>query len=540
MPAVLKDKQVLVFKLKNTEILTSKLPAQVVGNYVAVPHKTTSYKIARGCGLGVDGYEPIRFYYDWPKLSGNAPMAHQIDTAAFASVWSRCFIFNSMRTGKTASVLWAADALRKANELGKGRVLIVSTLSCTRSVWEQELYKLWPTASVGVLTGDKKARLKKLREPHDFYIINHDGVKLGAVSYIKGNKESGVVGRRFSLAGFSAELGHMVSSGEISGVIVDEGSEFRNSSLKNDALKAICEKAGFVWWLSGTPTPSGPMDAWGQLQIVAKHRVGSYTDWREKTMWQDFKGAWVPKDGWQKTVADVMQPAIRFDKADLFDLPPLTHQTLEVEMSPEHKKAYETMRKEQRLLVGDETISAVNHLALQQKLLQMACGLVKTDDGELIKFEHKNKIDELHRLVGQSEGKVIVFASYLAACDMLEKNLALFGAVKVTGAVTGRGRDDAFIKFKTDPEVKVLVAHPRTTSHGLEFACANTIVWYSPPQITEYEQAINRIQSIQQKLSMGIYYLVSTSLEKALYDALSAGVKSQNELLEIYKQEVVR
>jgi hypothetical protein len=44
--------------------------------------------------LGIDAPGPIRYYYDWPGRY--KPFAHQIETADFATLNSRCFILNGM------------------------------------------------------------------------------------------------------------------------------------------------------------------------------------------------------------------------------------------------------------------------------------------------------------------------------------------------------------------------------------------------------------------------------------------------------------
>ena len=47
--------------------------------------------------------------YDWPGLY--KPFDHQKTTAEFLSINKKAFCFNEAGTGKTSSVLWAADYL---------------------------------------------------------------------------------------------------------------------------------------------------------------------------------------------------------------------------------------------------------------------------------------------------------------------------------------------------------------------------------------------------------------------------------------------
>ena len=68
---------------------------------------------------------PITRDYDWPGLY--RPFKHQRTTAEFLSVHKRAFCFNEAGTGKTSSVIWAADYLMKQGLVK--RVLVICPLS---------------------------------------------------------------------------------------------------------------------------------------------------------------------------------------------------------------------------------------------------------------------------------------------------------------------------------------------------------------------------------------------------------------------------
>ena len=179
------------------------------------------------------------------------------------------------------------------------------------------------------------------------------------------------------------------------------------------------------------------------------------------------------------------------------------------------------------------------------KLLQTAAGVVKLDqngddDTAVLKLPPKGRLKVLDEIIQGTDNKVIVFASYKAVVDLLQEHCSKkYGSVWIDGRVTGKRRDEAVKKFQTDPNVKVLVAHPKTTSHGLEFAVADTIVWFTPHHSLElYDQANKRIQSKLQKNNMGIYHIYATPLEKAIYAKLANGSEAQQSFLELYKQEM--
>ena len=72
---------------------------------------------------------PIKTNYEW---SGKfKPFDHQIETSSFLTLHKKACCFNEQGTGKTASVIWAADYLMKLGLVN--RVLVICPLSITQS-----------------------------------------------------------------------------------------------------------------------------------------------------------------------------------------------------------------------------------------------------------------------------------------------------------------------------------------------------------------------------------------------------------------------
>jgi len=118
----------------------------------------------------------MKVHYDWPKASGKfSPFAAQIETANFVTMHNRCFILNSMGTGKTVSSLWAFDYMRSRKQVKKA--LIVCPLSTMERTWADEVFKTFPHLDVQVLYGSRARRQKLLKEDAHLYIINIDGLK---------------------------------------------------------------------------------------------------------------------------------------------------------------------------------------------------------------------------------------------------------------------------------------------------------------------------------------------------------------------------
>ena len=110
--------------------------------------------------------------YEWPGQF--TPFAHQKVTAQFLAERPRAFCFNEQGTGKTASVIWAADYLMNMGLVR--RVLVVCPLSIMKSAWQNDLFKFAMHRTCDIAYGDRKKRSKIVNGGAEFVIINFDGV----------------------------------------------------------------------------------------------------------------------------------------------------------------------------------------------------------------------------------------------------------------------------------------------------------------------------------------------------------------------------
>ena len=135
-------------------------------------------RVARVAG---DAISPITKEYTWPGMF--TPFEHQKTTASFLSLRDKAFCFNEAGTGKTSSVIWAADYL-----MNKGfvkRVLVICPLSIMYSAWQADIFKTAMHRSVAVAYGDSNKRRKIIQGNYEFVIINFDGVGIVADAIAK-------------------------------------------------------------------------------------------------------------------------------------------------------------------------------------------------------------------------------------------------------------------------------------------------------------------------------------------------------------------
>ena len=129
---VLQDRT-LVVRTRFPARITETIPTSSIVNdlgeeryEVAVPWDwTNAEKLTHMRIKGVPS--PIQRDYKWPRPMGFEPFDHQKDTSSFLSLHRRAFCFNEQGTGKTASVIWAADYLLTLGLIK--RILVVCPLS---------------------------------------------------------------------------------------------------------------------------------------------------------------------------------------------------------------------------------------------------------------------------------------------------------------------------------------------------------------------------------------------------------------------------
>lgn len=509
----------LVLNLQHPARVTAVIPSAKEFEFkgqrlVAVPHRLDEVRVLRNLGFD-ETPSPIDYHYDFPMGDASkTPFKAQLMTASFLTMNPKAFVLNELGTGKTLATLWAWHYLYSAG-LAK-RLLVVAPLSTLERTWADEVFQNFPELSVAVLHGTKAKRLKLLADDYDVYVINHDGIK--------------VIGPA------------LVERTDIDTIVVDEIAKFRNASTDAwKALRRVCNGRERVWGLTGSPTPEKPTDAWAQCRLISPERVPKYfSAFRDATMQAFGQFAWLPRPNAMATVAEAMQPAIRFTRDQCVDLPPAIWQTREVALTAEQKAAYKDMVAKLTMEYEQQQVTAVNQAVKHFKLLQIACGVVYTGDGEEVVLPNQPRIDALKDIIEEAEGKVIIFVPFKSALRYVQEELAKSYTVEaISGDVSKGKRDKIFAAFQQTADPRVLVAVADAMSHGLTLTKANTIVWYAPTNKNEvYEQANARITRPGQKRTQFIIELEGTPVERNTYKRLRVKGTMQGVLLDSLKEAV--
>ena len=455
---------------------------------------------------------PIQKDYKWPGMY--TPFKHQETTAAFLTLQDRAFCFNEAGTGKTSSVIWAADYLMTQGLIK--RVLIICPLSIMYSAWQADIFKTAMHRSVAVAYGDANKRKKVINGVYEFVIINYDGV--------------GIVSEEISKLGFDL-------------IVVDEANAYKTATTKRfKTLAKLIDPSTKLWMLTGTPASQSPLDAFGLAKLVNPGGVPKYfTAWRDKVMHQLTRFKYVPKPTSRQDVYNALQPAIRFEKAQCLDLPPVMYQTREVPLTPQVIRYYRAIKDQMLIEAAGEKISAVNAAAKLTKLLQISGGAVYSDTREVVEFDVSPRLNALMEVLDETEHKVIVFVPYRHTIELVSKHLQGEGVTSeiISGDVGAKERGDLINRFQTSEFPRVLIIQPQAASHGVTLTAANTVVFWSPVMSVEtYLQCIARIDRVGQVNSMTVVHLQGSEVERKMYQMLQGKVASHEKLVDLYKEEL--
>jgi len=506
---IIKNAAVLL-NLRHPSKVTTVIPKSkaIDENRVVVKWGIDEAHVLRNLNIRVPS--PIEGQYDWPGQY--TPFAHQKTTAAFLTMHRRAFCFNEQGTGKTASAIWAADFLMKQGKVK--RALVVCPLSIMDSAWRADLFSFAMHRKVDIAYGAKDKRRQIIEGDADFVIINYDGVEIVADAIANG--------------GFDL-------------IIIDEATHYKNPQTKRwKVMNALLGPDTWMWMMTGTPAAQSPLDAYGLAKMLNPNSVPRFMGtFKQQVMWQVTRFKWVPKDDATETVFNALRPAIRFTKDECLDLPEMTYVKREVPLTAQQKKYYQQLHDQMMLHADGEEVTAANAAIMMNKLMQISCGAVYSDDKETIEFDISNRYKVLREVIDESSQKVLIFVPFKHTIEILVQRLRKdkITADFISGDVSASKRTALFKQFQEQPDPRVLVIQPQAAAHGVTLTAANTVVWWGPTSSLEtYAQANARVHRSGQKHKCTVVQLQGSSVEKHVYKMLDNRINVHTKIVDLYKE----
>lgn len=486
-----------------------------------VPHDYATWRKLRDRGLVLPS--PLERYH-WPGPFA-APRDSQKITAEHFITHDKAFCLNGLRTGKTQSAIWGADFLMQEGAVR--RVLVVAPKFIMDIVWERALFQSLPNRRPIVLHGTR-ARKQQMAEDtrFDWLIVNPESLHL-VVDHLP----------------------------DVDLIIVDEFTRFKNArsggkkSRRYAALQYATQHRR-LWMLSGTPAPQSPLDAYGPIRLINPRRV-SFTQWRSMTMTKITEFKYVPQPGAHETIAQWMQPAVRFRREDCIEIPDVGEpEVLDVALSSQQRKVIQQFVDDAAAqLSAGVHISVANAAGVAAKILQVMAGGVYGEDPEgeraTYRVDAAPYLEAVESVVQEDDGPVIIFSSFQCSVDVTADHLEKqgFKVGRLTrGVAINQGQKvkhmalfDAFQRGELD----ALVAIPSTMQFGLDLTACHTVLHATPPySFEQYEQGNARVMGDSQKRKVSILHLVQSPITAELFRRLKSKETLQNSILDLVEGRI--
>ena len=395
------------------------------------------------------------------------------------------------------------------------KVLVIAPLRVCSGVWPAEIQK-WDhlkglTYSVAV--GTETERRAALQQTTDIHIINRENVQWLI-------EESGLP--------FDYDM-----------IIIDELSSFKSHQAKRfKSLMKVRPLVQRIVGLTGTPSSNGLMDLWAEFRLLDMgKRLGRFiTHYRDEFFQPDKRNgmqvfSYKPRPGAEEEIyRRIGDITISMKSTDYLQMPECLMNEARVTLSDNERKAYDTLRKELVLTLGDEEIDAVNAAALSGKLCQMANGAVYSEDKRSIHL-HDRKLDMLEDLIEGANGKPALVAYwYKHDLERIRKQFKV-REIKTTGDI-----DDW-----NAGAIPVGLIHPASAGHGLNLqAGGSTLIWFGLTWSLElYQQTNARLWRQGQTDTVVIHHIITQgTIDEQIMKALQSKDKTQAALIEAVKADL--
>jgi SNF2 family DNA or RNA helicase len=410
-----------------------------------------------------------------PREYQHAIIEHMLDNP-------RCAIWAGMGMGKTVSTLTVIDILELTDP---GPSLVLAPLRVASSTWPDEAKK-WNhlrNIEVSPVVGTPEERRAALRRPANVFTTNYENVPW--------------------------LVEHFGGKWPFRKVFPDESTKLKNFRLRQGGVRAqsLAKVAHCMVdqlkELTGTPSPNGLQDLWGQAWFLDKGvRLGR--------SFEAFKSRWFqsiqvgddpratqlkPLPFAQEQIEDRMRDlCLSLDARDYFDIDEPIVNVIRVELPAKARRLYRDMEREMFLALdcGVE-VEAFNAASKTIKCLQLANGAVYTDE-QCSQWSdvHDVKLQALEDIVEEAAGMPVLVAYHF------KSDLARLQRAFPRGRVLDKNPQT--IRDWNAGKIPVLFAHPASAGHGLNLQDGGNILaffghWWD---LEQYQQIIERIGPTRQ------------------------------------------
>ena len=435
-------------------------------------------------------------------------------------------LFAGMGLGKTTMVLSALDWLM-CDGAARG-ILIVAPLRVAVLTWPDEVAK-WDEFNwlrVANLRTEK-GKQDWVKGTADVFVINYEALPKFSEQFIKGVRSTTM---------------------PVDTVLFDEIDNAKNPGSKRiNAFRKYAPKFRRRWGMTGTPSPNSRQDVFAQIRLLddgeswkcpANPNGNAFGPWKKQHFQVSNPGSDYPKyeirPGSEQAIEEAISHlALVLRSEDWLHIPPVITEDIPVTLPAEGRKFYKKLEKELLVTLEDESeVVAITAAVLAGKLSQVTGGAVYTTEGEdgtpkRVETLHRAKLDAL-RALQRREG-----APLLVACQFrheISRILEDFPEAELFSL-------DNVDKWNRG-EIPILVAHPKSISHGLNLqAGGSRVVWFTLGHARGlYDQFNARLARQGQEHETKIFRLICPgTIDDAIAENLRHKAQDQSDFLAVLK-----
>src|SRR5690606_3370382 len=284
------------------------------------------------------------------------------------------------------------------------------------------------------------------------------------------------------------------------------------------ALARMQKYAGRCINLTGTPSPNGYLDLWGQCWFLDRgERLGrTFGDYQRTYFVENvYTGQYELKPGAEQQIqAKLADITLALRAQDYFDLPPLHKTIIPVQLSPKAREHYNRMEREMFAEIEGKSAEGINSATVTVKCLQMASGAVYTGGPgeELGRTPQQHAAVQTYRASGKKGQYVEFDEAKLVALDSLLNDMAgnpllvvyhwRFDKERIMRRFpfARESKSSQGIDESNAGRIKLGLAYPGSVGHGIDLAKGgNHLCFYSHWwNLEHHDQIIERLGPTRQ------------------------------------------
>lgn len=276
-------------------------------------------------------------------------------------------------------------------------------------------------------------------------------------------------------------------------MVVDESTSIKNikSARTKEAIR-LGRMCDYRRVLTGTPITQSPLDLYAQCEFLSTGLLGfrNFTAFRAHyaqmiTMTMGTRS--FPKIVGYRNLDQLTQSLLSFSsrilKSECLDLPEKLYEVRHVELSPEQRNAYDTLKSQALIQFDQGLLTSTSALTTINKLQQICCGHVAIDDRTRVDIPSNRVNVLLEILESLGDQKVIIWCAFQRDVELVYDAVCGRGdlgyAHHYYGKTTDKERAVALDDFLTDPSCHFFIGTAATGGKSLTLTVASYVIYYS-------------------------------------------------------------